>query len=71
MNETAAAPPADVMRMEYRQMSADESAQILAVKGNAASLYGFLGTLGSSRELSLAKTKLEEVVMWATKHITR
>ena len=62
---------ADVMRMEYRPLTSDESAQVLAIKGNAASLYGFLGTLSSSRELSLAKTKLEEVVMWATKHITR
>lgn len=61
---------ADVMRMQYRPLTADEQAQMVAVKGNAASLYGFLGTLGNSRELSLAKTKLEEAVMWATKHIT-
>jgi len=61
---------ADVMRMQYRTLTADEQAQMVAVKGNAASLYGFLGTLGNSRELSLAKTKLEEAVMWATKHIT-
>lgn len=26
--------------------------------------------LGNSRELSLAKTKIEEAVMWAVKHIT-
>lgn len=71
MNETTTPPPADVMRMEYRPLSADDSAKVVAIKGNAASLYGFLGTLGASRELSLAKTKLEEVVMWATKHITR
>lgn len=61
----------DVMRMQYRALNADEQAQMVAVKGNAASLYGFLGTLGDSRELSLAKTKLEEAVMWATKHITK
>ena len=61
---------ADVMRMQYRALTADEQAQMVAVKGNAASLYGFLSTLGASRELSLAKTKLEEAVMWATKHIT-
>jgi hypothetical protein len=60
----------DVMRMEYRPLNADQSAQILAIKGNAASLYGHLCTFGASRELSLAKTKLEEAVMWATKHIT-
>jgi hypothetical protein len=61
---------ADVMRMQYRPLTTDKQAQMVAVKGNAASLYGFLGTLGNSRELSLAKTKLEEAVMWATKHIT-
>jgi len=33
-------------------------------------LYGVLEGLGSSRELSLAKTKVEEAVMWATKHLT-
>lgn len=71
MNETTTTPPADVMRMEYRPLSGEESAQVIAIKGNAMSLYGFLGTLGTSRELSLAKTKLEEVVMWATKHVTR
>jgi len=27
-------------------------------------------TDGPSRELSLAKTKIEEAVMWAVKHIT-
>jgi len=26
--------------------------------------------LGNNRELSLAKTKIEEAVMWAVKHIT-
>ena len=61
----------DVMRMQYRTLTAEEQQQMVAVKGNAASLYGFLGTLGNSRELSLAKTKIEEAVMWATKHITR
>ena len=26
---------------------------------------------GTSRELSIAKTKAEEAVMWAVKHVTR
>jgi hypothetical protein len=60
----------DVMRMEYRELTREQSEQILAIKGNAASLYGLLGTLGESRELSLAKTKLEEAVMWAVKALT-
>lgn len=68
--DTNKASNPDVMRMQYRTLTADEQAQMVAVKGNAASLYGHLCTLGASRELSLAKTKLEEAVMWATKHIT-
>ncbi len=30
----------------------------------------FCDQIGQSRELSLAKTKIEEAVMWAVKHIT-
>ena len=30
-----------------------------------------IDVIGSSRELSLAKTKIEEAVMWAVKHITK
>lgn len=62
---------ADVMRMNTRVLTRDEQERMVAVKGNAASLYGLLGTLGDSRELSLAKTKIEEAVMWAVKHISR
>jgi hypothetical protein len=70
-NDMSEANTDDVMRMNYRPLSKEESEAVLAIKGNAASLYGFFGTLGASRELSLAKTKIEEAVMWATKHVTR
>lgn len=30
-----------------------------------------IDSIGQSRELSLAKTKIEEAVMWAVKHVTR
>ncbi len=60
----------DVMRQTYRQLSTGASAAILEIKQDAAALYSKLESLGSSRELSLAKTKLEEVVMWATKHLS-
>lgn len=60
----------DVMRVKYRPLTAEEAALLRSVKGQAAALYGFLERLGESRELSLAKTKLEESVMWATKHLT-
>ena len=60
----------DVMRQEYRVLTAEASAAVLDVKRDAAALYAKLESFGSSRELSVAKTKLEEVVMWATKHLT-
>lgn len=31
----------------------------------------YMDELGQSRELSLAKTKMEEAVMWAVKHVTQ
>ena len=64
-------PDRDRFRMEYRPLTSEQSLQVLAVKGDAASLSGFLETLGESREISLAQGKLEEAVFWATKHITR
>lgn len=60
----------DVMRQVYRAIPAEISAKILELKQDAANLHAKLESLGQSRELSLAKTKFEEVVMWATKHLT-
>jgi hypothetical protein len=60
----------DVMRQEYRPLSVVTSDKVLDVKQDAAALYAKLESFGSSRELAIAKTKLEEVVMWATKHLT-
>ena len=60
----------DVMRRQYREPTADEQKQMQTVKHQADELHAYLGMIGTSRELSLAKTKLEECVMWAVKHIT-
>lgn len=60
----------DVMRQQYRQLSDAEKQAMQEVKADAAALFDKLTGYGSSRELSVAKTKLEELVMWATKHIT-
>jgi phosphoribosylaminoimidazole-succinocarboxamide synthase len=61
----------NVMRHEYRVLSAEEKTQMRQVKDLGLQFHDMLSDLGSSRELSIAKTKLEEVVMWAVKHITR
>lgn len=59
-----------VMRAAYRALSSQEVADMTYIKERGADLYDKIVLLGESRELSIAKTKLEEAVMWAVKHIT-
>lgn len=59
-----------VMRQQYRELSDSDKALTATVKFAGGEFYKILDALGNSRELSLAKTKIEEAVMWATKHIT-
>lgn len=61
----------NVMRHAYRVLSDDEKGQMQAIKDKGLELHNLLESVGASRELSLAKTKTEEAVMWAVKHITR
>lgn len=61
----------NVMRHEYRVLSDAEKAAMQRIKDLGLALHDAIGELGNSRELSLAKTKAEESVMWAVKHITR
>lgn len=64
----------NVMRHEYRVLSESEKVDMRAIKDAGADLVRHIQTLetrrGPSRELSIAKTKTEEAVMWAVKHIT-
>ena len=61
----------NVMRHAYRVLSDDEKAQMQAIKDKGLELHDLIESVGASRELSIAKTKTEEAVMWAVKHITR
>jgi hypothetical protein len=61
----------NVMRHEYRLLSDAEKTQMQALKDKGRELWELLEGIGQSRELSLAKTKTEEAVMWGVKHITR
>ena len=61
----------DVMRQEYRPLTNQEKDSMSTVKQLAQILYNCIDNLGESRELSLSKTKEEEAVMWATKHLTK
>lgn len=60
----------NTMRHQYRVLSDAEKAQMQQVKDMGLALHDLIGGIGASRELSLAKTKVEEAVMWAVKHIT-
>ncbi len=60
----------NVMRHAYRILSDDEKVAMQAIKDKGLELYNLIENLGHSRELSLAKTKEEEAVMWAIKHLT-
>lgn len=61
----------NVMRHEYRVLSDEEKLQMKQIKDLGLQMVELLNLIGQSRELSLAKTKIEEAVMWGVKHITR
>jgi len=61
----------NTMRHQYRVLSDDEKAQMQAIKDKGLELHNLIESIGQSRELSIARTKTEEAVMWAVKHITR
>ena len=66
----------DVKRKKYKTLSEDNSEQVklqdqmLLIKSLGFEFYNYLDSLPPSRETSLAKTKIEEAVMWAVKGIT-
>ena len=61
----------NVMRHGYRVLSDEEKSQMQAIKDKGLEFWTLIENVGQSRELSLAKTKIEEAVMWAVKHVTR
>lgn len=61
----------NVVRHQYKVLNDEEKAQMLAIKDMGAQFIGYCDGIGQSRELSLAKTKIEEAVMWAVKSITK
>jgi len=61
----------NVMRHTYKELNAIEKGQMENVKTLGLEFYTLISLLEPSREVSLALTKIEEAVMWATKHITK
>lgn len=60
----------DTMRQKYRELTVPEANRMYQIKDIAGDLHDMIDECGESRELSLAKTNLEQAVMWAVKHIT-
>lgn len=61
----------NVMRHEYRVLSDAEKQAMQTIKDKGFELHDLIESIGQSRELSIAKTKTEEAVMWAVKHLTK
>ena len=61
----------NVMRHEYKVLSDTEKQRMQTVKDKGLDFHTLCEQMGQSRELSVAKTKIEEAVMWAVKHITK
>lgn len=70
----------NTMRHKYRFLDDGEKANMQALKDAGEQFLALMHHVGGtdleseqmgSRELSIAKTKLEEAVMWSVKHVTR
>lgn len=60
----------DVMRAAYRELTFTEKELMATVKEEGQRLHNTLDLFPQTRHTALAKTKLEECVMWAVKGIT-
>ncbi len=60
----------NAVRHAYRVLTDAEKADMVALKDMGAAFLLKIDSLGQSREYSLAKTKVEEAVMWAVKGLT-
>lgn len=61
----------NVMRHGYRVLTDEEKANMQKIKDMGLEFWELIDGIGNDRELSIAKTKIEEAVMWAVKSITR
>lgn len=60
----------NVMRHQYRELTEEEKYKMRDIKDHGLEFWCILDDLGTSRELSLAKTRIQEAVMWAIKHVS-
>ena len=60
----------DVMRATYRELTDEEKELMDSIKFKAELLHAEFDKIRLLRHSRLAKTKLEEAVMWAVKGVT-
>lgn len=61
----------NAVRHQYRILTDEEKAQMVALKDIGAEFISKCQDIGNSREMSLAITNAEQAVMWAVKHVTK
>lgn len=60
----------NTMRHQYRVLSDEEKQFMIAIKDKGLEFLTLIEGV-QSREMSIARTKIEEAVMWAVKDITK
>lgn len=60
----------NTVRHNYRVLTEAEKARMVEIKDLGAAFLALIDDTGTGREYSLAKTKVEEAVMWAVKGLT-
>lgn len=61
----------NAVRHQYRVLTEDEKASMVKIKDIGLEFINVVKSMESSRENSIAITKMEEAVMWAVKSITK
>lgn len=70
-SETDARTENNGVRHQYRVLTEDEKALMVAIKDKGQEFLDLLDDLDQNRETALARTKVEEAVMWAVKSLTK
>lgn len=70
-SETDARTENNGVRHQYRVLTEDEKALMVAIKDKGQEFLDLLDSLTQDRETALARTKIEEAVMWAVKGLTK
>lgn len=60
----------NTVRHQYRVLTEAEKARMVEIKDLGLQFLELIDAGGSSRENSIAKTKVEEAVMWSVKALT-